>query len=134
MPLTRSAIAAALLAAMVSAAYAQAASAQSGDSRQIQVLPAPAQQQVAQAQEPATDGATADPEQSQPETQAQAAQKIPQGPPATVPQDIKPAPKFTPVAPKFVAPKRPAYAAGYGDERGDHAGYGYPKRYRNHCH
>ena len=35
---------------------------------------------------------------------------------------------------KFVAPKRPAYAEGYGYERHGYASYGNPKRYRNHCH
>jgi hypothetical protein len=124
--LTKSAIAVAILAVMAGTAFAQ-----SGPSRQIQVLAAPGEQQTAQAQatqQPATetDGAAAQPEQAQPEPQAEQA----------TPQEAKPAPKFIPAQPKFVAPKRPAYAEGYGHERYGYAGsYGYaPKRYRNHCH
>jgi hypothetical protein len=126
--LTKSAIAVAILAVMAGTAFAQ-----SGPSRQIQVLAAPGEQQTAQAQatqqpatETETDGAAAQPEQAQPEPQAEQA----------TPQEAKPAPKFIPAQPKFVAPKRPAYAEGYGHERYGYAGsYGYaPKRYRNHCH
>lgn len=129
--LTKSAIAAAILAVMAGAAQAQS----NGSSRQIQVLPAPAQEQVAQAGQaapeaaqpaaPATDGAAAQPEPAQPQGQAPA--------PKAAPQEAAPAPKFVPAPPKVVAPKRPHYADGYGHY--GHASYGYaPKRYRNHCH
>lgn len=58
--LTKSAIAAAMLAIMASAAQAQSAGAQqSGESRQIQVLPAPEQQQVAQSAQADKQPATA---------------------------------------------------------------------------
>lgn len=133
--LTKSAIAAAMLAMMAGGAHAQAASA----SRQIQVLPAPGQeQQVVQApqaaqppaqaapQQAATDGAAAQPEQTQPDAQDPA--------PKAAPQDAKPAPKFAPVPPKVVAPKRPHYAGGYGHHGYGYASYGYAPRYRNHCH
>jgi 2-oxoglutarate dehydrogenase E2 component (dihydrolipoamide succinyltransferase) len=131
--LTTSVIAAAILAVLAGAAQAQSTS--SGPSRQIQVLPAPGQEQVAQAQEaapqaaqtpaPETDGAAAQPEKAQPEAQIPA--------PNSAPTEARPAPKFAPVPPKFVAPKRPAYAEGYGSY--GYAGHGYaPKRYRNHCH
>lgn len=135
--LTKSAVAAAILAVMAGAAHAQSARPQqTGESRQIQVLPAPAQQQIAQspqaaqqpAQAPATDGAAAQPEQAQPDAE------VPQGAPKAAPQEAKPAPKFAPVPPKFVAPKRPTYADGYGYQSYGYAGYDYPKRYRNHCH
>ena len=141
--LTKSAVAAAILAVMAGAAHAQSAPAQqSGESRQIQVLPAPEQQQVAQSPQasqqpaqapaPATDGAAAQPEQAQPDTEVP--QEAPKAAPKAAPQEAKPAPKFAPVPPKFVAPKRPAYAEGYGYQNYGYAGYGYPKRYRNHCH
>jgi hypothetical protein len=128
--LTTSAIAAAILAVMAGAAHAQA----TGPGRQIQVLPAPGQEQIAQApqavQAPATDGAAAQPEQAEPQAQA------PQVPaPKAGPEEGRPAPKFAPVPPKFVAPKRPAYAEGYGHESYGYSSYGYaPKRHRSHCH
>lgn len=129
--LTKSTIAATFLALL-----AGVANAQSGDSRQIQVLPAPAQQQVAQAQavqEPASAAdASTQPELAQP-PEAQASQEAPQTAPKIAPSEARPAPKFAPVPPKFT-PQRPAYAEGYGYERNGYASYGSSKRYRNHCH
>jgi hypothetical protein len=124
-PLMTSAIAAAILTVIAGAAQAQ-----TGPSRQIQVLPAPGQEQIAQAPQaaqditPAADTTAPEADQAQPEAPVT----------KTAPQQARPAPQFAP-APKFVAPRRPAYADGYGHERYGYASYGYaPKRHRSHCH
>ena len=120
---TKSALAAAILAVMAVSAHAQ-----QGPSRQIQVLPAPGQQ--AQLQQPQV---VAEPAPAQ--AQAQAAPQIeapaPNAAPAPAPApEFAPSaePKFAPApAPKFVEPKfidkptRKAYA-GYS------GGYGYGHR------
>lgn len=140
--LTKTAIAAALIATMAGAAHAQSTPARSGETRQIQVLPAPGTPQVAEAQQAAnapaaeTDGAAAQPQQATPAPSNEAAPAQP----APAPQA---APNGAPVPPKVVAPKRPAFAHDlaherygyYGYHREAYASYGYaPKRYRNNCH
>ena len=117
---TRSTLAAAILAVMAVSAHAQ-----QGPSRQIQVLPAPGQQaQVQQSQ------GTAEPEaeqsQSAPQAEAPAADAGPA--PEAAP---RPAPRIAPPATKFVEPRfieRPARKAYAG-----YSGYGYAQRAPN-CH
>ena len=118
---TKSALAAAILAVMAVSAHAQ-----QGPSRQIQVLPAPGQQ--AQLQQPQ---AVAEPAPAQAQAAPQIEAPAPNAAPAPAPApEFAPSaePKFAPApAPKFVEPKfidkpaRKAYA-GYS------GGYGYGHR------
>lgn len=127
--LTKSAIAAAILAVMAGTAHAQSA----GASRQIQVLPAPGQEQVAQAPQ-ATQEAAQAPAEAPAQAPAQQVAPATNGNGNGIQPEAQ-APKGAPVPPKFVAPKRPAFAEGYGHQSYGYASYGYaPKRYRNHCH
>ena len=117
---TKSALAAAILAVMAVSAHAQ-----QGPSRQIQVLPAPGQQaQLQQPQvvaEPAPVQAQAAPPQI--EAPAPDAAPAPEGAPRAEPKFAPaPAPKF--VEPKFIdKPARKAYAGYSGG-----GGYGYGHR------
>lgn len=123
---TKSALAAAILAVMAVSAHAQ-----QGPSRQIQVLPAPGQQ--AQLQQPQAAAAPA-PAQAQEASQAEA--PAPNAAPAPAPEVApKAEPKLVPApAPKFAEPKfieKPARKAyGYAGYSG---GYGYGHRAPN-CH
>jgi hypothetical protein len=127
MTITKTALAAAILAVM-----AVSAQAQQGPTRQIQVLPAP--NNVAQAPAVAADPAPAKSEGEAPAADALAADAAPApeaAPKVVAPKvapkvivaapDARPAPKF--VEPKFAPPVRKAF--GYG-------GYGYGKRHI--CH
>jgi hypothetical protein len=117
---TKSTLAAAILAVMAVSAHAQ-----QGPSRQIQVLPAPGQQ--AQIQQPQTSAEPA-PEQAQAAPQGEApAPDAGPGPDAAP----RPAPRIAPPATKFVEPRfieRPARKAYAG-----YSGYGYAPRAPN-CH
>jgi hypothetical protein len=123
---TKSALAAAILAVMAVSAHAQ-----QGPSRQIQVLPAPGQQ--AQLQQPQ---AAAAPVPAQAQAAPQVEAPAPDAAPAPAPEIApKAEPKIVPApAPKFVEPKfieKPARKAyGYA---GYSSGYGYGHRAPN-CH
>ena len=116
MTITKTALAAAILAVM-----AVSAQAQQGPTRQIQVLPAPGK--VALAPAIATDTAPAKVDGQAPAIEAPAAEAAPSedAAPEVAPKVV--APKFAPkvivaepkfVEPKFAPPVRKAYGYGYG--------------------
>jgi hypothetical protein len=92
MTITKTALAAAILAVMAVSAHAQ-----QGPTRQIQVLPAPVKQ--AQVQTPAPEAAPAKTDGEAPQAEAPAADAAP----ADAAPAVEPAPKV--VAPKKLAPK-----------------------------
>ena len=125
--LTKSALAAALLAILTVTAQAQ-----QGLTRQIEVLPAPGQQAQAQLDATATDGAAA-------QGEAPAGDAAPKAEPKAEPKilpkiaepkgEFKGEPKF--VEPKFVE-KRERFVREHHGYRNSYASYGYGKR--AHCH